>query len=93
MPPAEALKWYVTSAVPPRSLILAVVGAPTTPERSALNLSSRLEAVAVGVRVEVPEGDGQTSADAELDARTLSRSRACGEEGSDDQAARRSRSA
>jgi len=56
-------------------------------------LPSRLEAVAVGVRVEVPEGDGQTSADAELDARTLSRSRACGEEGSDDQAARRSRSA
>src|SRR2546430_8412417 len=36
MPPVEALKWYVTSAVPPRSLILAVVGAPTTPERSAL---------------------------------------------------------
>src|SRR6266576_720374 len=35
MPPVEALKWYVTSAVPPRSLILAVVGAPTTPERSA----------------------------------------------------------
>src|SRR5207247_7042269 len=39
MPPDEALKWYVTSAVPPRSLILAVVGAPTRAERSALNLS------------------------------------------------------
>src|SRR5256884_8631057 len=56
-------------------------------------LPSRLEAVAVGVRVEVPEGDGQTSADAELDARPLSRSRACAEEGSEDQAAHRSRSA